>query len=95
MPSRYFVPSTSTFREGFEKLLDAGLFHEIADHLDAGEVGHRAAVAQEAYSRITPRLRNMQIVRLASSCRFFQSLVSRLYFSRVVSCLAKYVKDVP
>lgn len=38
MPSRYFVPSTSTFREGFEKLLDAGLFHEIADHLDAGDV---------------------------------------------------------
>lgn len=97
MASKYFVPTPTTFREGFEKLLDTGLFHEVADHLEAGDVSatgphllHRCTLTEKLRMRTI-----LQIIRLASSCRFFQSCISNLYRARVNSYLAKYVEDVP
>ena len=38
MASEFFVPIDTSFREGFEKILRASLFPEIADCLDARDV---------------------------------------------------------
>lgn len=90
MESDFFKPASSAFREGFEKLLKAKLYYEIADYLGPGDASTRAylPVAMPLAESKVHHVTTLKIFNLASSCRYFHSMLSSQMSGRLLKVLS-------